>query len=78
MASWPQLGVPLGLLCSTGVVKLTSGAAGDAFEQWAWRIPVLLSAVLVAIGLYVRLRVSERPEFTAVRTERKGASTAAA
>jgi MFS family permease len=71
MASWPQLGVPLGLLCSTGVVKLTSGWAGPAFEEWAWRIPFLLSAVLVMIGLYVRLRVLESPEFTAVRTEQQ-------
>ena len=71
MASWPQLGVPLGLLCSTGVVKLVSGAAGPAFEQWAWRIPFLLSAVLVMVGLYVRLRVLESPEFAAVRTQEK-------
>jgi metabolite-proton symporter len=70
MASWPQLGVPLGLLCSTGVVKLTTGAAGDAFERWAWRIPFLLSVVLIAIGMYVRLRVMESPEFTAVRQQK--------
>jgi MFS family permease len=71
MASWPQLGVPLGLLCSTGVVKLTTRWSGDAFEQWAWRIPFLLSAVLVAIGLYVRLRVLESPEFAAVKADSK-------
>ncbi len=71
MASWPQLGVPMGLLLSTGVVRLVSGWAGDAFEQWAWRIPFLLSLVLIAVGLYVRLRVMESPEFSWVRREQK-------
>jgi metabolite-proton symporter len=67
MASWPQLGVPIGLLLSTGVVKLMSAISGEDFGSWGWRIPFLLSIVLVAIGLYVRLRVMESPEFTAVR-----------
>ena len=67
MASFPQMGVPLGLILSTGAVKIVEGSSGDSFENWAWRIPFLFSAVLVAIGLYVRLRVLESPEFTAVR-----------
>ena len=71
MASWPQLGVPLGLILSTGAVKLTTGLTGDSFETWGWRIPFLFSIVLVGIGLYVRLRVLESPEFTAVRKEEK-------
>jgi metabolite-proton symporter len=71
MASWPQLGVPLGLLLSTGAVKLVSWWTGDAFESWGWRIPFLVSIVLVAIGLYVRLRVLESPEFSAVRAEQQ-------
>ena len=70
MASWPQLGVPLGLLLSTGMVSVLSATTGEAFLQWGWRIPFLASLVLVAIGLYVRLRVLESPEFAAVR-ERK-------
>ncbi|MDQ1626506.1 MAG: hypothetical protein QOI54_250 [Actinomycetota bacterium] len=69
MASWPQLGVPMGLLLSTGAVKLTSGLTGDNFENWGWRIPFLFSIVLVGVGLYVRLRVLESPEFAAVRRE---------
>ena len=67
MASWPQLGVPIGLLLSTGMVKLMSGVSGDGFETWGWRVPFLVSIVLVGIGLYVRLRVLESPEFTEVK-----------
>jgi len=66
MASWPQLGVPIGLLLSTGAVKLMSAWTGKGFESWGWRIPFLVSIVLVGIGLYVRLRVVESPEFTKV------------
>ena len=67
MASWPQLGVPLGLVLSTGVVRLMTDWTGDSFDSWGWRIPFLLSFVLIAVGLYVRLRVTESPEFEAVR-----------
>ncbi|MGH3495743.1 MAG: MFS transporter, partial [Sciscionella sp.] len=67
MASWPQLGVPIGLLLSTGMVELMSATTGDAFLTWGWRIPFLVSIVLVAIGLYVRLRVLESPAFREVK-----------
>ncbi|MCX5443420.1 MHS family MFS transporter [Streptomyces sp. NBC_01280] len=67
MASWPQMGVPLGLLASTGMVRWMTSATGDDFESWGWRIPFLASAVLIAIGLYVRLRVVESPDFSAVK-----------
>ncbi|MDQ0988908.1 MFS transporter [Streptomyces sp. V3I7] len=70
MASWPQLGVPLGLLVSTGMVKLTNSVSGDGFDNWGWRIPFLASAVLIGIGLYVRMRVMESPSFTEVKEER--------
>src|SRR4051812_8254072 len=69
MASWPQMGVPLGLLISTGMVKWLSSASGDGFESWGWRIPFLASGVLVVIGLYVRLKVMESPDFAAVKRE---------
>src|SRR4051794_29739435 len=59
VASFPQLGVPIGLLLSTGAVSLCSSLTGDAFESWGWRIPFLASAVLILIGLWVRLRVLE-------------------
>ena len=69
MASWPQLGVPLGLLLSTGLFKVMSAATGPDFERWGWRIPFLASIVLVGIGLYVRLRVMESPSFTALKRD---------
>jgi metabolite-proton symporter len=69
-ASWPQLGVPLGLLLSTGMVKLVEGnTSEEAFNSWGWRIPFLLSIVLVGIGLYVRLRVLESPAFAEVKKQ---------
>jgi metabolite-proton symporter len=70
MTSWPQLGVPLGLLASTGMVNLMDSVAGDDFESWGWRVPFLASIVLVGIGLYVRLRVLESPVFDEVKRTR--------
>jgi MFS family permease len=67
MASWPQLGVPLGLVLSTGMVRLMTTWTGTSFNSWGWRVPFLLSVVLIGVGLYVRMRVMESPEFTAVR-----------
>jgi metabolite-proton symporter len=69
MASWPQLGVPMGLVLSTGLVKLMTLISGKGFDNWGWRVPFLLSIVLVGIGLYVRLKVLESPEFVAVRKQ---------
>jgi len=71
MASLPQLGVPIGLLLSTGAVRLVSGIGGEAFfESWGWRIPFLASVVLIAVGLYVRLSVLETPHFARIREEK--------
>jgi MFS family permease len=70
MASWPQLGVPLGLLLSTAVVQVMSRSTGPDFLTWGWRVPFLVSVLLVGVGLYVRLRVMESPEFAKVK-ERK-------
>src|SRR5438477_12447339 len=67
LGSWPQFGVPVGLLLSTGITALTVTLAGAAtFEAWAWRIPFLLSIVLVAVGLYIRLGILETPVFQAI------------
>jgi MFS family permease len=63
IASLPQAGVPIGLLLSTGAVTLCSHLTGDAFETWGWRIPFLASALLIGIGLWVRLGVLESPLF---------------
>jgi len=70
MASWPQIGVPIGLILGTGAMTAIALAAPDAFKSWAWRIPFLLSLVLVAIGLWIRLRVLETPMFAQVVRQR--------
>ncbi|MET1018172.1 MAG: MFS transporter [Leifsonia flava] len=67
----PQIGVPLGLLLASGVMALmTIIAPGDAFLQWGWRVPFLLSVVLILVGYYVRRKVEESPVFTEL-AERK-------
>jgi metabolite-proton symporter len=71
MASWPQVGVPLGLVASTGMVEWMQHVTGPDFDRWGWRIPFLASAVLVLIGLYVRLKVLESPDFAAVKAEER-------
>jgi MFS family permease len=63
IASWPQVGVPIGLLLSTGAVSLCSHLTGAGFESWGWRIPFLASVVLIGVGLWVRLGVRESPLF---------------
>ena len=63
MASLPQAGVPIGLLLGTGAMTAIALANEAAFKAWAWRIPFLASLVLVAIGLWVRLKVMETPLF---------------
>ncbi|MFF7353842.1 MFS transporter [Streptomyces filipinensis] len=63
-ASWPQTGAPAGQLLATGVLSLlTAVLSDDAFGRWGWRIPFLLSGVLVLIGLWIRLSVDESPVF---------------
>jgi metabolite-proton symporter len=65
-ASWPQAGVPLGSLLSAGILALMAGAQSEAeFLRWGWRVPFLLSAVLVVTGWYIRNRVAESPMFEA-------------
>jgi MHS family shikimate/dehydroshikimate transporter-like MFS transporter len=65
--SCPQLGVPIGLLLSTGIFALVASLPQDQFLSWGWRIPFLLSFVLIAIGLFIRLRVLESPVFQEVK-----------
>ncbi len=63
-ASWPQAGVPLGLLTSAGVVAAFESwlSPGD-FLAWGWRVPFLLSGLLVVVGLLIRVRILETPLF---------------
>src|SRR2546429_2659497 len=64
VASWPQIGVPIGLILGNGALLVASRISGDAgFLSWGWRIPFLLSLVLVAVGLYIRLGILETPPF---------------
>jgi metabolite-proton symporter len=72
-AIWPQLGAPLGFFLANGAffvltLRLKHNTSqpelNGAFNSWGWRIPFLLSAVMVAVGLYVRLRLAETPVFT--------------
>ena len=67
--SFPQLGVPIGLLLSTGVFALVSQLPNDQFLAWGWRIPFLLSVALIAVGLFIRLRVIESPVFEGVKAD---------
>jgi metabolite-proton symporter len=65
--SWPQVGVPAGLLLSTVVFGQISKLPEAALFTWGWRIAFLVSILLVAVGLYIRLAVVEPPEFTKVK-----------
>ncbi|MDC7088894.1 MFS transporter [Corynebacterium pseudodiphtheriticum] len=69
----PQVGVPMGLLMSSGVLSIMNTIApGDAFLEWGWRVPFLFSIVLVVIGYAVRMGVDESPVFREI-SERKDA-----
>jgi len=64
---FPQLGAPLGFFLATGTFLLMSATLDDdAFFAWGWRLPFLGSAVLVGVGLWIRLRISETPAFLRV------------
>ena len=63
---FPQLGPPIGFFLANGVFLALLLGVGEAnFVAWAWRIPFLLSAALVAIGLYIRVSITETPAFRA-------------
>ncbi|WP_217630824.1 MFS transporter [Modestobacter sp. DSM 44400] len=64
--SAPQMGVPAGLLMATGVFALVSTLPDEQFLSWGWRVPFLLSALLVIVGLVVRLKVAESPDFESI------------
>ncbi|BCY12080.1 MFS transporter [Actinoplanes sp. L3-i22] len=69
-SSWPQAGVALGNLLATGVLWVLALVQPDeAFNAWGWRIPFLLSAVLVLVGLWVRLQIEESPLFQEARAK---------
>jgi len=61
--SIPQAGVPIGMLLSTLFIGLASLLPEDQFLVWGWRVPFILSATLVALGLWIRKGVDETPQF---------------
>jgi metabolite-proton symporter len=68
-SSWVQVGVPAGLLLANAAFTLASSLLGDDFLAWGWRLPFLAGGVLVAVGLFVRLKVLESPVFQKARAE---------
>lgn len=65
--SYPQIGVPAGLMTSAGVVATLNLLPNAEFMLWGWRLAFLLSAILVGVGLFIRLKITETPEFLRVK-----------
>jgi metabolite-proton symporter len=66
--AWPQMGVPAGLLLSTLVFKIVENSMSEAaFNSWGWRLPFLASAILVVVGLVIRLKIMESPAFERIK-----------
>lgn len=71
VASWPQFGVPCGLFLANLAILAFSQMSGEQFLAWGWRVPFILSLVLVAVGLYIRLGILETPVFSRLLAERR-------
>lgn len=69
--SWPQVGVPLGLVLATAMFFVVQQLSEQALLSWGWRIPFLVSALLVVTGLYIRLKIEDSPAFQALKNNRK-------
>ncbi|MEU4842447.1 MFS transporter [Nocardia testacea] len=69
--SWPLCGVPAGLVLATTAFYFVQLLPEDAMLSWGWRLPFLSSAILLLVGLYIRMRVAESPAFRAVREKRQ-------
>lgn len=77
-AAFPQLGPSVGFFAATGIFWLLSSVLDDeAFRSWGWRIPFLLSFLLVAVGLFVRLKISETPVFAKVMASQEASKAPA-
>lgn len=75
-ASWPQLGAPLGLALSTVIVAIVQASqSASTFLAWGWRVPFLVSALLIIVGLYIRLRVMETPLFVQIKEQKREAKS---
>jgi MFS family permease len=73
IASWPQFGAPAGLFLANLAVLIFSWISGDEFLTWGWRIPFLISIVMVGVGLWIRLGILETPVFRRVLEENRAA-----
>src|SRR5437016_4686536 len=71
VASWPQFGVPCGLFLANLAVLVFSRMSGEQFLTWGWRVPFLLSIMLVGVGLWIRLGILETPVFARILAERR-------
>jgi MFS transporter, MHS family, shikimate and dehydroshikimate transport protein len=70
--SWPQIGFAGGLAISTAIIWIMSSTLSDAaFESWGWRVPFFASGLLVAVGLYIRLKIEETPVFTELQQKQE-------
>lgn len=69
MGSMTQLGSPIGIVASILSVSLCVRLFGDNFNTWGWRIPFLVSIILIGIGLYIRVGIKESPQFTKMKKE---------
>src|SRR5947209_2071055 len=70
-ASWPQMGVAVGLITSTVAVNIVQASTGSDFTNYGWRIPFFISALLIIIGLYIRLRILETPLFAQIKAQER-------
>jgi metabolite-proton symporter len=71
IASWPQFGVPCGLFLANLAVLAFSQMSGEQFLSWGWRVPFLLSIILVGVGLWIRLGILETPVFAKLAAENR-------
>jgi MFS family permease len=71
ITAWPQFGVPAGLFLANLAVIVFNNISGDKFLVWGWRVPFILSAVLIIIGLWIRLGILETPVFSKLVAENK-------
>ena len=71
IVSWPQFGAPAGFFLANFAVLVFSAISGDQFLSWGWRVPFLLSIVMVGVGLYIRLGILETPTFSRLVAENR-------
>ncbi|MET3382502.1 MULTISPECIES: MFS transporter [Variovorax] len=74
VGSMPQMGAPIGVLLSSGAFALVTQLPEASFLSWGWRLPFLASAVLIVLGVFIRMKVQESPEFMQVKVHQKTAA----